>query len=288
MNMLPSKHFIVIGAQKAGSTWLQNVFDTNPEICTSIEQEVHFFDQPNDMNSTIHLDEYGDYFKDCSSATCSVDVTPDYLDSPNAPDCIARAEQHYGFDSKFIVLLREPVDRAFSAYQMYLNYGRKYDSFLGALESDRHLVSKGAYGQHLTRWLSKRPLSDFKFVMFDDIRRDSGKILGELEEFMGLSSPLSNFYANKPVNSGGIEKLKIVSRARGRAGAFLRRRNLHHFIHYLKRTEIVGWIDKANKRKMALDDDTVGYAKQYFYQDLCVLDAMLPDLEILARWGYEK
>jgi hypothetical protein len=286
--MFPRKHVIVIGAQKAGTTWLQHVFDTNSNICTSVEQEVHFFDQIDDATSPPSFDAYRDYFKDCTLTECSVDVTPDYLDSPDAPERVACAQQHYGFDVKFIVLLREPVERAFSAYQMFRNYGRKYDSFLGALESDRSLVNKGLYAQSLMRWTSRWPLSDFKFVMFDDIRRDSSKVLREIAEFMALSRPLSNLYAGKPVNSGGVDKFKVVSKVRGRIGASLRRRNLHQLIHYLKTTALVGWIDKANKNRISLDNDTARYAKRYFYNDVCLLHKMLPGREILARWRYDK
>ena len=110
-------HVIVIGAQKAGTTWIQHALDSDSRICTSKEQEVHFFDR----ESVPDFEVYCRIFTASSECFASADVTPDYLDAPKILPALQEFQRSFSFDPKIVVILRDPVQRAFSAYQMFFN-----------------------------------------------------------------------------------------------------------------------------------------------------------------------
>ena len=67
-----NEHLFVIGAQKAGTTWLQHVLDADPRFRTTIHQEALFFSQRNEPD----ISEYVRLFRSGSADDIAVDVTP--------------------------------------------------------------------------------------------------------------------------------------------------------------------------------------------------------------------
>lgn len=113
---LPS--FIIAGVQKAGTTALSAMLCTHPNISFSKKKEVHFFDNLKRYN--LGISEYLHNFHewDTSGKGGSLPVygesTPYYLASRDACRRISETIP----DVKLVVLLREPVSRAYSEYQM--------------------------------------------------------------------------------------------------------------------------------------------------------------------------
>lgn len=108
LHALPFPRFLGIGAQKAGTTTLHYLLANHPKIFVPADKEVHYF--------TLHADRDVDWYAGRFAAarpdqTCG-DITPYYLFHPEAPrrirDLLPRV--------KLVVLLRDPVERALSAY----------------------------------------------------------------------------------------------------------------------------------------------------------------------------
>jgi hypothetical protein len=129
-NFMASPHdpdFMVIGAQKAGTTSLHKYLQRHPQMCGSRPKEPHYFNR--DIYAGVGLDQYrrnftgrrrGYYFES----------TPAYLYSPGAAELI-----HTTFpDIRLIVMLRDPVKRAYSAWNHYreLFDQRRYLAFSGS------------------------------------------------------------------------------------------------------------------------------------------------------------
>ena len=141
------KHIIVIGAPKAGTTWLQHVLDAEPSFWCPPHQEVHFFDK----RSSDEISSYEAIYLNAPRDAITVDVTPAYIRDKHALSLISKNIDHMAKDVKLIALLREPVSRAFSHYQMFLNYGRNYKDFLAALSQKDEIYWSSMYGMLLTR-----------------------------------------------------------------------------------------------------------------------------------------
>ena len=122
---VPRIHFkypdiLLIGVMKGATTQLSNLLRDNPAICNYGEKEKHFF-IGNDYASNYEasVQKYLDEFKGCKEAQLTLDATPGYSVEPYVID---RMMETYTADEwakkKFIYIIREPVARHYSEYQM--------------------------------------------------------------------------------------------------------------------------------------------------------------------------
>lgn len=109
---LPS--FLVVGAQKAGTTFLYQEMTRHPEVRGALTKEIHFFDDRYQRG----LDWYRGFFP-AAAAKVVGEATPGYLFHPHAVRRIAEDMPR----SRLIVLLRDPVQRAFSQYRHEIRLG---------------------------------------------------------------------------------------------------------------------------------------------------------------------
>ena len=113
----PKLSFMIVGAQKCGTTALAYFLSQHPEIGMASPSEAHMFDSPQYSRdwSPEQIDErYRPYFSHCTGAAIRGESTPMYMFLPD----IAPELKRYNPDLKLIVLLRDPVERAISHYYM--------------------------------------------------------------------------------------------------------------------------------------------------------------------------
>lgn len=110
---------MLIGVQKGGTSSLHSYLGQHPNIKGAIDKEVHFFDRDNIFNRGVHW--YESQFINLNPfarVKQYVDATPDYM---YRPDAIPRMAQMYP-NVKLVMILREPVSRAYSAWNMYRDF----------------------------------------------------------------------------------------------------------------------------------------------------------------------
>ncbi|MDP3722831.1 MAG: sulfotransferase [Candidatus Omnitrophota bacterium] len=132
----PLPDFIIVGAQKAGTTSLYNMLKAHPSILPAAQKEIFFFD----LQYHRGLGWYRAYFplwwtkwttaQNHGSPTLTGEATPDYLFHPHVPQRLCRTIPN----AKLIILLRNPVDRAYSHYQHQVRAGREPLSFEAAID----------------------------------------------------------------------------------------------------------------------------------------------------------
>lgn len=105
---------IIIGAQKAATGSLYSHLLSHPKIKGASKKEVHFFDNDEDFFKGVEF--YKSHFPKLSATEICIEASPRYLYHPEVP---ARMLKLLGKDVKLIVSLREPIERAFSAWNMY-------------------------------------------------------------------------------------------------------------------------------------------------------------------------
>lgn len=144
--------FLIVGAQKSGTSALFNILKQHSKISGSIRKEIHFFD--NDKNfpcsdfSAYHL--YFPFSHKVPKGNLIFEATPSYLFKPKVAERIFE----YNQDIKIIICLRNPVARALSAWTMF-HYGFKkhkkyshlYDerAFSVAIEEELRDLKNGIY-----------------------------------------------------------------------------------------------------------------------------------------------
>ena len=114
----------VVGAQKAGTSALHDYLTKHPKVVGGIKKEINFFNHPEKFENGIkwyHKQfERPLFFK---PDKIYLDSTPQYLSEPG----VAQKIHNYNPNSKIIILLREPVSRAYSAWNMYKQFSELTD-----------------------------------------------------------------------------------------------------------------------------------------------------------------
>ena len=110
--MLPN--FLCVGAQKAGSSSLYKLLKSHPEIYISEKNELHFFNvEENYKKGLQHYENFCE--KGYKNQKLIGEFTPDYLQYSFVP---SRIKNDLG-DVKIIIILRHPVDRAYSQFNFH-------------------------------------------------------------------------------------------------------------------------------------------------------------------------
>jgi hypothetical protein len=201
-------NFLILGAAKAGTTALYHYIKQHPQICMSRTKETNFFalmDEPLDFRgpgdqeyigrfSVTTLNGYQEQFRNASSAPAIGEASPLYLYSPKAPGCIRR----FVPDAKLIAILRNPIDRAYSAFLHLVRDGREPVTDFGEAlrrEEERigdrwehiwHYTRMGLYHEQLTRYFQAFDRSQIKVYLYYDFRTDPIGVLRDVFRFLGV------------------------------------------------------------------------------------------------------
>lgn len=191
--------FIVVGVQKAGTTALFEHLAEDPAIGLSDVKEVHFFDDESIDWTRPDYDSYHVHF-DWSRPAIRGEATPIYAYWPNALERI----KAYSSTIKLILMLRDPVERAWSHWRM--EHGRRAEAepFSWCVRQGRQrlfsatpwghhrefsYVERGFYGAQLERLYSLFPREQVLLLQADQLRTDPDTLLNRISSFLGAPNP---------------------------------------------------------------------------------------------------
>ena len=135
--------FVIAGTQKGGTTALRAGLHDHPHVCFTKDLEGHFFNQDRFFRSPITSADYALYHQKFSHAKEGQlwgDKTPGYMYYQEVPRCI----WEYNSKMKVLIVLRNPVDRAYSQYQMHRRHQWVTESFSERLSMERELMLEAA------------------------------------------------------------------------------------------------------------------------------------------------
>lgn len=189
MKKLPS--FLCIGAQRAGTTWLHNCLTEHPELFLPKKKEVHFFDTHYEEG----LEWYAKHFKEANNEMIG-EITPNYYHAPNALQHIKNDLP----DVKLIYVLREPVSRAFSQYQLYKQGPFEGKTFKQVIENEKSVIEYSLQGKHLETLLSLFNKDNVLILFYDDISNSPKMVLQQVFQFLNVDPTFKPSFLNKRVN----------------------------------------------------------------------------------------
>lgn len=130
--------FLIIGAQKSGTSSLRKFLEANPKYFFTPRRELHFWNRDQQYRDGDGVTEYFKNFTEALSTQIIGEKSPSYLPSKSAADRIASHLPQV----KIVAVLRDPADRAYSAYL----HGRR----IGAIPQDR------TFGQAIRNYVSNQ------------------------------------------------------------------------------------------------------------------------------------
>ena len=134
--------FLLIGAQKAGTTGLYEALATLPGVGSPSAKEVHYFDQKVLRPSSWYFAHFWG-----SHGLLWGEASPEYLDTPDVPTRV----QALLPDVKLIVSLRDPVARAVSHYHHSVDFGYEHRTLEAAVADELRLEAAGAWDSTMDR-----------------------------------------------------------------------------------------------------------------------------------------
>lgn len=143
-------------------------------------KEVHFFDKESKYNQGIGF--YRKFFIGPPQQFYYFESTPNYLFHSKAPYRIKKLLPK----AKFIVMLRNPVDRAWSHF---CNWRKKCNWDLSILRNSNHeILLKGIYHLQLARWFERFDRSQFLIIRSEDYFSNEHHVIKEVFEFIGIEA----------------------------------------------------------------------------------------------------
>lgn len=196
-NNLPD--FLIIGAPRAATTWVHRRLAEHPNLFLPKRKEIHFYDQGlesynsfcfNPKNSS-HWRWYALHFIKSREKQLKGDVTPAYSILPE--DTIASIADPIP-DVKLIYVLRNPIDRAWSAARKNLRNEGIYDTdhlntLLRKATSPR-VLKRGDYKSNIERWEKYIQKKRILYCFYDDIVEDPRMVLRKICKFLEVDPDL--------------------------------------------------------------------------------------------------
>lgn len=227
--MATAPDFIVIGAARAGTTALYSYLRQHPQIFMPDIKEPNFFAFEGETldcrgpgadfinNSFTELDEYQALFSGSQPGEICGEASPLYLFSPKAP---ARIKHHVP-GAKLIVILRNPVEQAFSHYLYATKQAIETEvDFNKALMLEDERMAAGwqplfayskfpRYGEQLARFFDTFPRGQILIRTYEDFQQNPTDLMRDIFDFVG-ANPEFEPDMSKKMNAGGVPKNRTL------------------------------------------------------------------------------
>ena len=201
-------NLLVIGAQRCGTSSLYKYLGSHPEVAASLRKETRYF--------TLYFDKGEEWYRAHfplrslagSSARVVFEATPDYMLDPRCAERVIRSAVR----CKIVVILRDPVERAFSHYLHHRRLGQEPLSFEEALEQEESrlapyrvvleedwdaplpkewqrysYVTRGLYAEQLEPWYARFGADSILVLHSEDLFRKPAEVFDGLCAFLGIS-----------------------------------------------------------------------------------------------------
>lgn len=227
--------FLGIGVPRGGTTWLHTLLTSHPDVyMPNRRKEIRFFDRYYERG----LSWYETFFcppEHADRYQAIGEISTQYYDCEDCPVRIFTTLPKV----KLIIMLRHPVNRAYSHYGFSVqrrNYRGSFEDFLatrsGALE-------KGYYSRYLKQYLRYFDRTQILALLFEDVFVDIFKTKKTIANFLDIDADkFPSSASNGKVNASSVPRFQFLYGLVVKTGRRLRKRNLEPVVDFVKRRGI--------------------------------------------------
>ena len=186
--------FIIIGGQKCGTTTMYDLICRHPNVHRADQKEMHFFSTGYERGVGWYRARFPLHLRRVIAARCGTpwitgEATPNYLNcatriGPEVPERVRQLVPN----TKLIVLLRDPVDRAYSQGRMNKRRGIEDKSFDEAIHAKPTYLAHGTYARHLKVWKQYFYTDQFHIIQSEIFRQATQDVLSNAYNSLELPS----------------------------------------------------------------------------------------------------
>ena len=220
-------NFLIVGCAKSGTTSIDRSLSEHPDIFMCSPKEPRYFAYPDVrpdyrgphdeelFNSTTvwKWEDYCNRFWDADNYIAVGESSPMYMVLDGVATRIFRTLP----DVKIIIFLRNPVERAFSAYLHLVRDGYETFSFEDALDAEPARVAEGwawhwrykslgFVAKQLSEYFQVFPRENIKVILYEDFKANNKAVLNDLFGFLGVAQGIQ-LDSNRE-NAGGIPRMR--------------------------------------------------------------------------------
>ncbi len=219
---MPLPNFLIIGAQKSGTSWLAKILSQHPDIFV-YNSEIHFFDKIKNYSNGIEW--YKKHFPSYNNYKFIGEKTPDYLwaNGNGAEGHLPGVHKNlfkYLPDAKLIIILRNPVSRAISAVNHIIRFGRisplhNIDQLLvgnkAHLLAGHGVIAKGMYYKQIKAYLEFFDQRQMLVLVYEeDLIGNSVNGLKKVCKFLGADSDFHFTKLEDRVNQHNCSRIRMA------------------------------------------------------------------------------
>ncbi|HQQ87570.1 MAG TPA: sulfotransferase [Smithellaceae bacterium] len=273
--------FFIIGLQKCGTTALASYLQKHPDVLMSIPKEPHYFDT---FYTEMNLNEYiRRCFGHRKNENILGEATPFYLRVPWALERLARHFPH----AKYIALLRNPIERAYSSWWMYYSRAMEPFNFKEAIKlcleqqefaqmteeswkkimiasrrgetiHYRPYLNDGYYAQCLNKFFQYFDAKQLLIIKTEEFNQDTASVMKEVYGFLGLDCREGEIFEkyNEAYGSSARRIFKLAKNA-----GLLR---FTQSVPYSVRSRIKKTLSKMGDKKPAMDPEMRAWLARHY------------------------
>ena len=187
--------FVVAGTQKGGTTSLDRYLREHPALSMARVKEVRFFDDERNFVDSPDYARYHAYFEPPLRGRIAGEATPNYMYALEAP---ARLRE-YNPEMKTICVLRNPIERAYSQWNMETQLGRENRPFFEAIciegsepgrtngrDPQPSYLERGRYAGQLARLAAQFPSEQILVLRSEELRAEPLATMNRVYRFLGV------------------------------------------------------------------------------------------------------
>jgi Sulfotransferase family len=286
-------NFLIVGAAKSGTTSLHHYLQQHPDIYLPAQKELHYFAQeqmmrlsggPGDRNVLSHIcrtkEEYESCYAKVARQSAVGEISPSYLYFSEISPRIKK-ELH---DPKIIMILRNPIEKAFSQYMHLVRDNREMLDFYDGLMAERERTEHGwaaiwryaessLYLLRVQTYLDVFGERNVRIFLYDDLVESPERLVREILEFIDVDPEQPIDFA-KVHNRSGKPRSRLVANLLTRPNRLrdLVKRILPPDTTYLLKLRLQ---DLNTGAKGALDSRSRAYLKEFCAEDVRALQQLV-------------
>jgi hypothetical protein len=219
---------LLIGPQRAGTTWIDRYLRARGDICLPEEvKEIFFFDR----HYKRGIKFYRSHFHPHKNHKLAIEITTTSFDCAEAPE---RIHHIFGPDIKLICPLRHPIIRSYSLYLHYKRYGLVQGSLQKAALQVPQIIDSSRYSKHLENWFKIFDRDNIKIIYQEELEQSQNNFVKQLCDSLSIHFVQAAKEDSSPYNITTVSKFGKLALIIQKLADFLRKNRLYFIINIAK------------------------------------------------------